>query len=161
MSAARLDARFGPVPLADITPFLAIRATAPGGLQGGTVIRGVLKNDPAGRLDEVLARQVNTPEKFLRFLVLLLGLGNPNLLVMLTAGEGASTGDATIGRGPGVFELILRALADHPQALHDLDRLVQHLRATENGRMVLPEGFGDLWAVVRETLEKLEVVAEP
>jgi hypothetical protein len=161
MSAAPLDARFGPVPLADITPFLAIRAGAPGGLQGGTVIRGVLKNDPAGRLDEVLARQVSTPEKFLRFLVLLLGFGNPNLLAMLTAGEGASTGYAAIGSAPGVFEIILRALADHPQALHDVDRLVQHLRATENGRMVLPEGFDSLWAVVRETLGKLEVVAEP
>jgi hypothetical protein len=161
MSATPLDARFGPVPLVDITPFLAIRAVAPGGQKGGTVIRGVLKNDPAGRLDEVLARQVNTPEKFLRFLVLLLGLGNPNLLAILTAGEGPSTGYAAIGSAPGVFEIILRALADHPQALHDVDRLVQHLRATENGRMVLPEGFDDLWAVVQETLGKLEVVAEP
>lgn len=161
MSAAPLDARFGPVPLADITPFLAIRAVAPGGLKGGTVIRGVLKNDPAGRLNEVLARQVNTPEKFLRFLVLLLGLGNPNLLAMLTVGEDASMGYAAIGSAPGVFEIVLRALGDHPQALHDVDRLVQHLRATEKGRLVLPEGFEDLWVVVREALGKLEMVAEP
>lgn len=161
MSAAPLDARFGPVPLADITPFLVIRAAAPEGLQGGTVIRGVLRNDPAGRLDEVLARQVNTPEKFLRFLVLLLGFGNPNLLAMLMAGEGVSAGYAAIGNAPGVFEMILRALADHPQALHDLDRLVQRLRATEDGRMVLPNGFEDLWGVVQETLGKLEVVTEP
>ena len=161
MSAAPLDARFGPVLLADITPFLAIRAVAPGGLKGGTVIRGVLENDPAGRLDEVLARQVNTPEKFLRFLVLLLGLGNPNLLAMLTVGEDASTGYAAIGSAPGVFEIVLRALGDHPQALHDVDRLVQHLRATEKGRLVLPEGFEDLWVVVREALGKLEMVAEP
>jgi hypothetical protein len=156
MSASPLDARFGPVPLADITPFLVVRAAAPGGLQGGTVIRGVLKNDPAGRLDEVLARQVNTPEKFLRFLILLLGLGNPNLLAMLGAGGGASTGYAAIGTAPGIFEIVLRALADRPEALHDLDRLVQRLQATENGRMVLPDGFDDFWVVVRETLGKLK-----
>jgi hypothetical protein len=161
MSAAPLHARFGQVPLADITPFLVIRAAARGGLQGGTVIRGVLKNDPAGRLDEVLARQVNSPEKFLRFLILLLGFGNPNLLAKLTAGQGASDGFMPIGAVTGVFEMILRALADHPLALRDLDRLVQRLQATENGRMVLPDGFDDLWALVRETLGKLEVVTKP
>jgi len=160
VDAAPLDARFERVPLADITPFLVVRATAPAGLQGGTVIRGVLKNDPAGRLDVVLARQVNTPEKFLRFLVLLLGLGNPNLLAMLAGSDSAASGYVRAATAPGVLEMILRALADHPQALHDLDRLVQRLQATENGRMVLPEGFGDLWTVVRETLGKLEAVTE-
>lgn len=159
IGAEPLDARFGPVPLADITPFLVIRATAPGGLQGGTVIRGVLNNDPAGRMDEVLARQVNTPEKFLRFLVLLLGLGNPNLLAM--PGDGASTGYPALATPQGVFELVLRALADQPQSLNDLDRLVQRLRATESGRMVMPEGFDDLWLVIRETLRKLEVATKP
>jgi hypothetical protein len=109
----------------------------------------------------VLARQVNTPEKFLRFLILLLGFGNPNLLAMLTAGQGASFGFMPIGMVSGVFEMILRALADHPLALHDLDGLVRRLQATENGRMVLPDGFDDLWALVRETLGKLEVVTEP
>lgn len=161
MSAAPLNARFGPLPLADVTPFLVARASAPGGLQGGTVIRGELQNDPAGRLDEVLARQVNTPEKFLRFLVLLLGFGNPNLLSMLTAGEGGSAAYVATGPGPGVFEMIVRALADHPNALRDLDSLVQRLRVTEDGRKVLPPGFDTLWAVVLETLGKLEVVTEP
>ena len=43
-----------------------------------TVVLALLIGDPAGRLDEVLARQVDTPEKFLRFLALLLGLtGQP------------------------------------------------------------------------------------
>ena len=92
LSAEPVSALFGPVALPDITPFLVVRAISPEGLHGGTVIRGLLRNDPAGRLDEVLARQVNTPEKFLRFLMLLLGLGQPYLLAML-AREDHSAGE--------------------------------------------------------------------
>ena len=60
-------------------------------------------------------------------------------------------------RGPpsaGVLELVLRALADHPDSLQDLDRLVQRLRATETGRAVLPDGFDDLWPSVMSALER-------
>jgi hypothetical protein len=156
MAAAPVSATFGPVPLPDVTPFLVVRATSPEGLQGGTVIRGLLINDPAGRLDEVLARQVNTPDKFLRFLALLLGLGNPHLLAMLTASGTSEGGYANIGPAPGVFELVLRALADRPQALTDLDRLVRRLQATEAGRGVLPDGFAAFWQVVEEAQRQLE-----
>lgn len=146
---------FGPVPLADVTPFLVVRAASPEGLQGGTVICGLLRNDPAARFDEVLARQVNTPEKFLRFLMLLLGLGNPHLLAMLAGDAGPTGGYANIGAAPGVFELILRALADRPEALTDLDRLVQRLQATQSGRQVLPDGFEALWQVVADARRQL------
>ena len=49
-----------------------------------------------------------------------------------------------------MLELVLRALADRPSALDDLDRLVQRLQATERGREVLPDGFEQLWQVARE-----------
>ena len=135
-----------------------MRATSPERLEGGTVIRGLLVNDPAGRLDEVLARQVNTPDKFLRFLALLLGLGNPHLLAMLAANGTPAGGHANVGPAPGAFELILRALADRPQALTDLGRLVRRLQTTEAGRGVLPDGFGSLWQVVEEAQRQLGTV---
>jgi hypothetical protein len=143
-----LDASWTGVPLPDVTPFLAVRAISPEGLTQGTVIRAELLGDPAGRLDAVLARQVDTPEKFLRFLALLLGLGNPHLLAML-AGSGTGNHDhARLAVGPGIFELALRALADQPDAVADLDRLVRSLQATEKGRSVLPAGFDELWVTV-------------
>jgi hypothetical protein len=158
LGAEAVNVTFGPVPLPDVTPFLVVRATSPEGLHGGTVIRGILHNDPAGRLDEVLARQVNTPEKFLRFLTLLLGLGNPYLLAMLT-GQGLSAGGyANVAAAPGIFELILRALANRPEALADLDRLVQRLQATESGQNVLPDGFDALWQVVTDARRQLREV---
>src|SRR5207249_4556058 len=48
-----LSASWTGVPLPDVTPFLAVRATSPEGLHGGTVIRAELVGDPAGRLDAV------------------------------------------------------------------------------------------------------------
>jgi hypothetical protein len=68
------------------------------------------------------------------------------------SGDDAHSG---IGVGLGVFELILRALADRPEAVADLDRLVQRLQATDQGRAVLPDGFDALWPVVMAAQGKL------
>ena len=152
VSAGRpLEETFTISDIADITPFLAVRLTTSNGLGMGTVVVAELIGDVADRLDLVLARQIDTPEKFLRFVYLILSLGDPYLLAQLAQGAGAGAGVGTaFGDGPGVLEMVLRALADRPSALDDLDRLVQRLQATERGREVLPEGFEQLWQVVRE-----------
>jgi hypothetical protein len=149
------DADYPSVPLPDITPFVVLRVRSPEGLQRGTVVHATLVNDPTGRLDEILARQVDTPEKFLRFLALLLGLADPNLLLLGT-GQDNRVGSTRITAGPGVFELVLRALADRPDALLDLDRLVRRLQATDAGRRVLPDGFDVLWSTVLDAHRRLE-----
>jgi hypothetical protein len=147
------SATFRGVAMADLTPFIALRATGPTGLQRGTVVRATLINEPPGRLEEILARQVDSPEKFLRFLALLLGLVEPGALLAAT-GEGNSVSRAARGGGrAGVLELVLRALADQPESLRDLDRLVEKLQATEAGRTVLPPGFETLWRSVKNALE--------
>jgi len=151
-SGEPLDEAFTIADVADITPFLAVRLTTSSGLEMGTVVVAELIGDLPERLDLVLARQIDTPEKFLRFVYLILSLGDPYLLALLADGAGTGAGvRAALGEGPGVLELVLRALADRPSALDDLDRLVQRLQATERGREVLPEGFEQLWQVVRET----------
>ena len=134
--------------LADVTPFLAVRLEL-SGIGVATVVRAVMDVDPPNRLDTVLATQVDTPEKFLRFLALLLGLdgGAP-----VGLGEGMEAGAAgpfgAFGASGGVLEAVLRALADSPRVVADLDRLVQGLARTERGRAVLPEGFAALWQTV-------------
>lgn len=147
---APLDEAFAHVGTADITPFLVVRVTTSNGLTGGTVLVAELVGDPADRLDVVLARQIDTPEKFLRFLYLLLCLGDSALLAALARQNGGGSGNFDPStRGPGVLELVLRALADSPAALDDLDRLVSRLGATTAGREVLPDGFDELWATVQ------------
>lgn len=153
---AALDDTFALVETADITPFLVVRVTTSSGLTGGTVLVADLVGDPVDRLDVVLARQIDTPEKFLRFLYLLLSLGDPALLAALARGDGSGSGgfNPLIG-GPGVLELVLRALADSPAAIDDLDRLIRRLQATEAGRDVLPDGLDELWGTVQEARKAL------
>ncbi|QGF22602.1 phospholipase D family protein [Raineyella fluvialis] len=156
--SGRTDACFQVV-LPDITPFVTMRVTDPHGVTVSTVVHAPLENDPPNRLDEVLARQVDTPEKFLRFLSLLLGLSDPAALWTATTGPDGQSGgawDPAFGGSTGIFELVVRALADRPEALRDLDRLVRRLRATDQGRNVLPQGFDELWATVMDVLEPRE-----
>lgn len=143
-----------PVTLIDITPFLVFTVAAPSGHRGSTVVRGLLVGDPAERRDEILARQVDTPEKFLRFLTLLLGLGELPVGAREAGSDGLGS-RSRFGPAPGVLELALRALAQQPQALDDLDRLVERLLATAAGRQLLPTGFTDLWPVIMAARESL------
>lgn len=153
----RVDVEFAAVPTTDITPFVTLRVSGPGDRSVGCVVRARLIGDPAGRLDQILARQVDTPEKFLRFLALVLGLGDPEALVL---GSGADTGSAAFrgGGSVGVLELVVRALAHDPRSLTDLDRLVRSLQATERGREVLPRGFDRLWSTVLRAMADRDTV---
>jgi hypothetical protein len=129
----------------DVTPFVVVTAQDHRGVSQHTVVHAQLIGDPAGRFDEVIARQVDTPEKFLRFLALLLGLfGETSLL----PGAGDGSGSWAVSPGSGVLEMLLRGLVDRRTQLDDLARLVTRLESTEQGRKVLPHGFAELWQVV-------------
>ncbi len=148
---------FSDLPLADVTPFLVLRAQKTAGnlvVERATVVRATLVNDPPGRLDEVIARQVDTPEKFLRFLALLLGLGETPSFPPPGSDSGGSSSSWFPGASTGVFELLVRSVVDHPRAIGDLDRLITRLEATERGREILPPGFTELWAITREARER-------
>ncbi len=100
--------------------------------RAATVVRAELVDDPAGRLDEVLARQVDTPEKFLRFLALLLGLADPDHLSSAARAR-RRRGLAITGITPDRVSssCCCAPLADRPDVFADLDRLVRRLQATE------------------------------
>lgn len=151
----RLSDHFSHIPLADLTPFLVLRVELEGPTQSvtaATVVRALLVNDPAGRLDAVIARQVDSPTKFLRFLFLLLGLSGGGVPPWFQSTFG-NTGDADSHTARslielGVFEALTRALATNLGALEDLGRLVERLRTTPEGRDTLPDGFDELWDAV-------------
>lgn len=141
------EGAFRAVALADITPFLVLTAEWQG-LSEATVIPARLVGDPEDRLDAVLARQVDSPEKFMRFLLLILGLSGAG--DGFDAGEGTGGGAWLSSGAAAVFELLARALADNPRSLDDLDRIVERLSRTEAGLAVMPEGFMTLWGTVLE-----------
>lgn len=150
-----VDFHLDGVATADLTPFVAIRIQTPEDLHAGCVVIADLQGAPQDRLDVILARQIDTQEKFLRFLYFLLSLGNPVALASLALREATDgEGGSVFGEGAaGVLELVLAAIAKTPHALVDLDALVTRLQATEQGRRSLPEGFAEFWSVVREAIK--------
>lgn len=143
------------VPLVEVGPFLRLHIADESCRAAACVVRAELRGDPEGRLDEILATQIDTPEKFLQFLALLLGLGETNPFTI--AGPGDSGGGTTNGSAPAphVFETVVRALARSPESIDDLDRLVQRMLATEKGSAVLPPRFAEFWATVMASRSQL------
>lgn len=149
----KLDDEFAGVQLDDITPFVVLRVELEcNGLHisGGTVIRAKLVNEPPGRLDAIVARQVDSPEKFLRFLFLVLGLSDGAAPWLTPVAGMAAPGDGSAAwlLETGVFESLTRALAANPDALEHVGRCVESLRKSPEGVERLPAGFLELWDIV-------------
>jgi hypothetical protein len=148
-----VDVTFPGIEMTDITPFLIMEVTDARGKSRSTVVLAALTGDPPGRHDELLARQIDTPEKFLRLLALMLSLGGAGGMSDLLGG---GTGSAGWNAGQaGVFETLVRALGTSTSVLADIAPLVERLRRSEKGRQVLPEGFGELWDLVWAARDQL------
>lgn len=145
-----IEVTFAKLALADVGPFLVVRISV-GEIERSTVIRAFLLDDPPDRLDAILARQVDTPEKLMRFLMLVLGLGAFDLEAIAPPGTGGD-GWTFGGSGSGLFELVVRAVAERPEALLQVDRLLTRMEQTAQGRALLPDGLPQLWDAVRPLL---------
>lgn len=132
---------FAGLPLIDLTPFNVVRLRDSRGEELSTVVRAELVGDLPHRHDAVLARQIDSPQKFLQFLLLLLSLGGMSELSLVKQG-GAGIGDWT-AEGGGIFESLVKSLGARTGALDVLARLVERLKADNSA--VLPPGFDELW----------------
>ncbi len=142
-----VEIQMSPREIADITPFLQLTAsqTADGTvMERSTVICSQLEGEPDDRYHEIFARQIDTPEKFMRLLALLMGFATGNV-VGSNGGMGGSTWSWSTGTGQGVLELLARALSENPQSIDHLATIVEHLRGSSSGMSVLPPGWDDVW----------------
>ncbi len=135
---------FHAVPLADVTPYLVLTLEdSAAGLSKSTVIQGSLRTDPAGRLDEIIARQLDDPQKLRQFLLLFLtpedalagsGIG-PGWFAGSGLGDGSTAGlfEAMVGAtaGPDAASIFpdLKVVMDRLLALRGEDPEIQHLHA--------------------------------
>ena len=112
-------------------------------MKRSAVVCSQLQGAPDDRFQTILARQIDTPEKFLRLLALLIGFASGS--VMDVAGTGDGKGSWSTGAGQGVLELLARALSENPDSIDHLENIVEHLRRSPRGRDVLPQGWDDVW----------------
>ena len=113
---------------------------------------------PATRQQDVIVRLIDTPEKLLRFLQLLLALGQKeavNLSDMLVGG--VSGNSAWVIADRGVLESLVEALARDPEALVRLAPVIQRIIETGDKHKVLPDGWHDLWSAI--TLARTQLAA--
>ena len=144
--AEPIDVELPPRELADITPFLRLTGRRTVGrtmLERSAVVLAQLDGAPDDRLQEILARQIDTPEKFLRLLALLIGFAAGRGGAGSVTGDGAAAWSA--GAGQGVLELLARALSERPESIDHLEAIVEHLRRSPSGREVLPPGWDEVW----------------
>ena len=140
------DFEMPPRELGDVTPFLQLTAhrTVKGVVvERSTVVCSQLDGAPDDRFQEIMARQIDTPEKFLRLLVLLIGFASGSGGDFAATGFGPGSWSA--GAGHGVLELLARALSETPESIDHLEPIVERLRRMPNGGVILPPGWDDVW----------------
>jgi len=136
---------------ASITAFVAFRLSAD--MPGVDDIRWTQKlpitGVPEGRDAMVLRSLIDSPQRLLEFLRALLGgLGGlSDWMDQKPNGEGS--GDWVVGFDTeALLEDLLRAAAHDPERLKPVRRLIEDLRASEEGRDIVPDDLYQLWNVV-------------
>jgi hypothetical protein len=162
---SKIDGTWEGLASEDITPFFALELTAgpaSNRVRAACVVLADLTGGPTDRIDRLIARQVGSPEAFLRFLLLLLQLGRGETTeVAAFLGSDSDTNRGLFNWGTaGVFESLVLALAEHPRAIDDVDELVTRLASTDDGRAVLPPGWDDLWSQVLEAKDTIDGVTK-
>jgi hypothetical protein len=149
-AGSSVELNFGPRHGAELTPFLVVSAESEvlgHRITRTAVIAARLVGGPPDRIDEIIVRQINTPEKFIRLLLLLLSLGGPTTVMPLQEGAEAA-GWTWAGSNTGLLELMVRAVATNPPAVDRLAGIVERLRKHELAATVLPADWDLVWKAI-------------
>ncbi|MDQ0076787.1 phospholipase D family protein [Arthrobacter oryzae] len=157
-SGGQHEHAFHAIPLADVTPYLVLTLEDPAaGLSKSTVIQGSLRTDPAGRLDEIIARQLDDPEKLRRFLLLFLtpedALPGSGTGTGWFAGSGFGDGSAA-----GLYEAMVGAMAgpDASSVFPDLKVVMDRLLGLRGDDPEIQQ-LHALWTAATEALDMGEL----
>lgn len=139
-----------------LTAFFAIELTLREGRNRERVdfvIHAALQGAPTDRLDRLLLQLLRTRGDVLRYMLFLLA-GDDAALAALRGLAGDTSGQSGPDDGHGgeldlpLVEWMVKALARSPDRVDHLARLVASLRATDEGRELLPEDFDAIWDVI-------------
>ncbi len=146
--------------LHDVTPFLVVTVTtADKQHQASAVIRAELIGAPDSRSKDVLVRLIDTPEKFLRFLQLVLALSDDGFMGFeIGVDEEFGFGGSRRWLEQGLFETLLKALANDVSAFERLGPVVERIIELGGSNGVLPPGWSAVWGQFQQALIELKRV---
>ena len=143
------------LPVDRLTAFIAFRLSVD--VQGVDDVCMTLRlpahGMPEDRMHHVLRGLLDSPEKFLRFLTALLGGLDAVHGWAQESGEGEPTGNWGIGQsGETLLDDLVRTASRDPERLKPVRRLIDDLRKTEEGRLIVPDELFSIWKAVEEAL---------
>ena len=110
---------------------------------------------PEHRDRDILLHVISDPQRFIRYLLLLLSR-DPEAAFLEHLDKNPKSGSGS-GAQDGVsvvplFEEMLRAASRSPDRLHRIGRVVDELRRSPQGNKVLPAGFDLVWNALLEAV---------
>lgn len=157
-ATSKVLARFGPMLVTNITPFVAFSATAKIRDLHATVefvLSVPVQGMPKDR-NEILLRGILHDRKNLMRFLLMLVTGQPNATNGHKRGKtkGAKT-DGSVFKGQELFESMVECLANEPERLRQVARVLEEVGATHAAPDILPEGFREIWDPIWHAYEAL------
>ena len=148
------------VSLQRLTSFFAFQLeteTAEGKVFTRIVSNARMTGQPSDRTERLLLDQLRSKADVLRYLLFLLadiGGADSGLVAQLI---GSSSGDGSASRFGQVplLETMVKALAQNPDALVPINRLIEDLKRTEEGAERIPDGIDQVWPAIWEARSQL------
>lgn len=109
-----------------------------------------VKGMPENRGREVLKALLADREKFMRYLLMILGEERSEEFLGSMRLDGRDWGSWQSSEFIPLFEELVRAIARNPEKIDRIESILADLRETEDGLKVLPEGFELIWEPIWE-----------
>jgi hypothetical protein len=157
---SRIDVTFAACDLSSVSAFVRITLSPAGGSISeavSTTARCELRGTPISRQQDIIVKLIDTPEKLLRFLQLILALGQKEALNLSDLIEGSSSHSTSWAISDrGLLESLVEALARDPEALARLSPVIERIIETGDKNKVLPERWNEVWSAISIAKKQLE-----
>ena len=111
---------------------------------------------PENRRQGMLRYMLKDQQQLMRYFFLLLGEeGALSLSEISGSSRSAGTGNGGFHADIPILEALVKALARAPEKIDQVAHLVTDLQNTEEGRVLLPKGFEQIWRPLWEAREEL------
>lgn len=140
-----------------VTPFWVFRLRGKVGKAEQTVefvLRLPLEGVPEGRMAAIMSSMINSSDRFLRYLALLLSddpmAPGADIMTRGRLGGSGANGDEPSWNTTAVLENLIRAYSRNPHRLERIEALLTDLKQGMTATSVIPPEFEDIWQAFRQ-----------